>query len=214
MFPLITHFQQLTRPQSAWLHIMQKPLVQRLQQLKQCTKLLEQSKNVSKSLDQLQLTFIDLARQVHHIQVSVEYDIHNWAPSIWWVYIQMDLERNHHPFLWFKYLLQYPVQLYSLHSTCMCWVWTHRLLVRVPGHSYYLLHYLLLLQVHRDSLFGWFWVSYEVKALSYHVNNVNKPPDQCIFMTSLDCNAQHLRSHELHRSPGHFRCTPVWYKWS
>jgi hypothetical protein len=56
---------------------MQKPLVQRLQQLKQCAKLLEQSKKVLKNLDQLQLTFIDLARQVHHIQleVAVDYDI-------------------------------------------------------------------------------------------------------------------------------------------
>ena len=75
MFPLITRFQQLTRAQSTRLRLMRKPLVQRLQQLKQCRKLLEQSKNASKGLDQLQSTFIDLARQVHHIRVSVEYDM-------------------------------------------------------------------------------------------------------------------------------------------
>ena len=44
--------------------------------------------------------------------------------------------------------------------------------------------------------------------------SINKPPDRCIFVMSLDCNAQHLRSHELHRSPRHFHCTPIQYKWS
>jgi HPt (histidine-containing phosphotransfer) domain-containing protein len=75
MFPLIMCFQQLASPRSARLRIMRKPLVQRLRQLKQCAKLLEQSKKAAKSLDQLQSTFIDLAQQVHHIRVSVKYNI-------------------------------------------------------------------------------------------------------------------------------------------
>jgi hypothetical protein len=32
-------------------------------------------KNSSKQLDQMQLTFIDLAQQVHHIRAAVDYEI-------------------------------------------------------------------------------------------------------------------------------------------
>ena len=75
MFPFVTHFHQLTRAQSSQMCLTWKPLVQCLQQLKQCAKPLEQSKKVSKNLNQLQSTFIDLAQQVHHIWVAVDYNI-------------------------------------------------------------------------------------------------------------------------------------------
>ena len=76
MFPFALRFwRQLTRAQSARLRIMRKPYVQRLHQLKQCARLLEQSKNALKDLDQMQSTFIDLAQQVHHIRAAVNYEI-------------------------------------------------------------------------------------------------------------------------------------------
>ena len=33
---------------------------------------MEQSKNTSKQLDQMQMTFVDLAQQVHHIRAAVD----------------------------------------------------------------------------------------------------------------------------------------------
>jgi len=71
MFPFITRFQKLSGSQCARLRIKRKPLVQRLKQLKLCTKLLERSKNMSKDLYQLQSTFINLAQQVHRIRVDM-----------------------------------------------------------------------------------------------------------------------------------------------
>ena len=74
MFPFITRFQQLTASQCARLRFMRRSLVQRLKQLKLCAKLLEQSKSVPKDLNLLQSTFTDLAEQVHHIRVAIDYD--------------------------------------------------------------------------------------------------------------------------------------------
>ena len=75
MFPLILRFRRLTAAQSARLRIMRKSHVQRLHQLKQCAKIMEQSKNAMNDLDQMQSTFIDLAQQVHHIRTAVDYEI-------------------------------------------------------------------------------------------------------------------------------------------
>jgi hypothetical protein len=72
MFPFILRFRRLTGVQSARFRIMRKSLVQRLSQLKQCVNIM---KNSSKQLDQMQLTFIDLAQQVHHIRAAVDYEI-------------------------------------------------------------------------------------------------------------------------------------------
>ena len=77
MFPLNLHFRCLTGPQSARLRIVRKSLVQRLRQLKQCKKLLEQS---SQELDQMQSLFINLAQQVHHIHAAVDYDLEITGP--------------------------------------------------------------------------------------------------------------------------------------
>ena len=44
--------------------------------------------------------------------------------------------------------------------------------------------------------------------------SINKPPDQSIFMMSLDCIAQHLHSHELCQSLRHFHCAPIQSEWS
>jgi hypothetical protein len=74
MFPFAMRFRRHSSVQSARLRIMRKPLIQRLRQLKQCGMILDQSENLSKTLDQLRSTFIDLAQQVHHIRTSVEYD--------------------------------------------------------------------------------------------------------------------------------------------
>ena len=79
MFPFVTRFQKLSAPQRARLRIMRKPLVQCLRQLKHCARLLEHSRNVSKDLDQMQSTFIDIAQQVHHLRTAVvapvEYEL-------------------------------------------------------------------------------------------------------------------------------------------
>ena len=48
---------------------MHKSHVQQLYQLKQCHNIMKQS---SKQLDQMQLTFINLAQQVHHICATVD----------------------------------------------------------------------------------------------------------------------------------------------
>jgi len=74
MFPFILRFRQLTRTQSARFRIMRKSHVQRLHQLKQCARLLEQSKNASQELDQMRSTFINLAQQVYHIRATVDFD--------------------------------------------------------------------------------------------------------------------------------------------
>ena len=51
---------------------MRKSLTQRLHQLKHCAKIMEHSKNTSKQLDQMQMMFVDLAQQVHHIRAAVD----------------------------------------------------------------------------------------------------------------------------------------------
>jgi len=75
MFPFIIRLRRHSSAQFARLRIMRKPLVQRLRQLKQIARILDQSKNMSKDLDQLQSTFIDLAQQVHHIRAEADYNI-------------------------------------------------------------------------------------------------------------------------------------------
>ena len=79
MFPFILRLRQPSSVQFARLRLMRKPLVQRLHQLKQCAKILEQARrdsDVPKDLDQLQSTFADLARQVHHIRVAAaDYEL-------------------------------------------------------------------------------------------------------------------------------------------
>jgi hypothetical protein len=87
MFPFITRFQKLSGVQSARLRIMRKPLVQRLHQLKYCAKLLEQSRKMSKDLNQLQSTFINIAQQVHHIRVAVDYGIIGPPPFDGYTYV-------------------------------------------------------------------------------------------------------------------------------
>jgi hypothetical protein len=74
-FPFILRFRRLTGAQSARYRIMRKSHVQRLYQLKQCANIMEQSKNSLKQLDLMQLTFIDLAQQVHRIHAAVDYEI-------------------------------------------------------------------------------------------------------------------------------------------
>ena len=67
---------------------------------------------------------------------SISFDIHwscmrsswypnwyYWATSIWQVYIHLDLESDHHPFLWFKYLLPYSFWFLLLHRSSMFWLW-------------------------------------------------------------------------------------------
>ena len=44
--------------------------------------------------------------------------------------------------------------------------------------------------------------------------SINKPPDQCIFMMSLDFIVLHLHLHERCWSPRPFRCAPIWSEWS
>jgi len=74
IFPFNLRFRRLTGPQSARFRIMRKSHVQRLHQLKQCAKLMEQSRNMFQELDQMQSTFINLAQQVHHIRATVDFD--------------------------------------------------------------------------------------------------------------------------------------------
>ena len=74
MFPFILCFRRLTQSQSTQLRIMRKSLIQWLYQLKHCAKIMEQLTNTLKQLDQMQLTFIDLAQQVHNIRTTVDYE--------------------------------------------------------------------------------------------------------------------------------------------
>jgi len=87
MFPFIIRLRRLSPPQSARLRIMRKPHVQRLRQLKQCARILDQSKTLSKDLDQLQSLFTDIAQQVHHIQVAPDYDIIEPPPFDGYTYV-------------------------------------------------------------------------------------------------------------------------------
>jgi hypothetical protein len=89
MFPFILRLRQPSSAQFARLRLMRKPLLQRLRQLKQCARILEQArKDVPKDLGQLQSTFANLARQVHHIRVAAaDYEIIESAPFDGYTYI-------------------------------------------------------------------------------------------------------------------------------
>ena len=72
MFLFILHLQQLNNAQCAQLHIKWKALLQCLKQLKIHSKLLLEQPMME--LEHLQLKFIHLAQQVHHLWVSVNYN--------------------------------------------------------------------------------------------------------------------------------------------
>ena len=99
-------------------------------------------KKTIKQLDQMQLTFIDLAQQVHNIRTTVDYETSevDEPPFDRYCYI-WNLEWHHHPLLWLKLLLPYYLWLLSLHISSLCSVFTRYPLIlgsRISTHYHHL----------------------------------------------------------------------------